>query len=127
MLPRTLAIAAVLAFGSAAFAQSPPTGSPKELVVYPAEVKLSGPRDEQRLVVLGVWADGRKFDLTRSATVTTSDAKIATADRGVVRPVGDGSTTLTVEANGAKASVPVTAEKTAADIPVSFSREIEPI
>ena len=28
---------------------------------------LYGPRDEQRLVVLGVWADGRKFDLSRAA------------------------------------------------------------
>ncbi len=126
MLPRTLAVAVVLAFGSAAFAQSPP-GSPQELVVYPAAVKLSGPRDEQRLVVLGVWADGRKADLTRTATVATANAKIATAEKGVIRPAGDGNTTLTVEATGVKASVPVTVEKAATDVPVSFAREIEPI
>ncbi|HSQ58443.1 MAG TPA: DUF1549 domain-containing protein [Gemmata sp.] len=126
MLTRTLAMAAILATGSSAAAQAP-AGAPKELVVYPASIKLSGPRDEQRLVVLGVWANGRKFDLTRTATISTASAKIATVDKGIVRPAGDGSTAITIEANGAKASVPVTVEKYAADIPVSFTREIEPI
>src|SRR5262245_634276 len=130
MLARTLAVAAVLAFGSAAGAQNPPAapaGAPKELVVHPAQVKLSGPRDEQRLVVLGVWADGRKFDLTRSVTTSSTDAKIATVEKTNVRPVADGSTTLTVEASGAKASVPVTVEKATVDEPVSFAREVVPI
>ncbi len=127
MLPRILAVAAVLALGSAAVAQNPPAGSPKELVVYPAAVKLSGPRDEQRLVILGVWADGRKFDLTRTATVTSANAKVATAEKVAIRTAGDGSTTLTVEAAGTKATVPVTVEKATADIPVSFAREIVPI
>src|SRR5688500_13954721 len=133
MLTRTLvAVVALCGLTSVTQAQSPatpapPSGAPKELVVYPAKLSLVGPRDEQRLVVLGVWADGRKFDLTRTATISSASAKIATAERGVVRPGGDGTTTLAVEANGAKATVPVTVEKFAVDIPVSFSREIEPI
>src|SRR5439155_20498670 len=58
----------------------------------------------------------------------SADPKTATADAaGVIRPVGDGSTTVTVEAVGVKASVPVTVEKAAADIPVGFTREIGPI
>jgi hypothetical protein len=133
MLTRTL-VAVVALCGLADFAQAqspatpaPPAGVPKELVVYPAKVKLVGPRDEQRLVVLGVWADGRKFDLTRTATVSTANAKVATVEKGTVRPGGDGNTTLAVEAAGARASVPVVVEKFAADIPVSFSREIQPI
>jgi hypothetical protein len=105
----------------------PPAGTPTKLVVYPKDVKLVGPRDEQRLIVLGVWADGRTWDFTRSVTVTSANTKIATAEKGVVRPVGDGSTALTVEVTGAKASVPVTVEKATADIPVSFTREVQPI
>ena len=126
MLTRTLAIVAVFGLSGSALAQAP-AGAPKELVVYPAQVKLSGPRDEQRVIVLGVWADGRKFDLTGAATLTTADAKVAVVEKGVIRPVADGSTALTVEANGAKATVPIVATQVAADVPVSFTREIQPI
>ncbi|MCE9563448.1 MAG: DUF1553 domain-containing protein [Planctomycetes bacterium] len=134
MLPRILsvAIALIAIAGKTPAADAPPTpkppaGAPKELVVYPTAVKLSGPRDEQRLIVLGVWADGRKFDLTRTARFTSGNAKVATADRGIVRAAGDGSTTIAIEADGAKASVTVVAEKAAADLPVSFANEIVPI
>jgi hypothetical protein len=113
--------------GAARLSAAPPAGSPKQLVVYPAQVRLSGPRDERRLVVLGVWADGRKRDLTRSATFGSSQAKIATVQGGIVRPVTDGSAILHVEAAGARAEVPVTVAKATADLPVSFNREIEPI
>src|SRR5262245_2220592 len=112
MLTRTLSVAVILAIGSTAFAQAP-TGAPKELVVYPAQVKLTGPRDEQRVIVLGVWTDGRKFDLTSAATVSSANAKVAVAEKGVIRPIADGNTTITVEAQGAKASVPVVATQVA--------------
>jgi hypothetical protein len=97
------------------------------LIVHPKEVKLSGPRDEQRLVVLGVWGDGRTFDLTREVATNSANTKIASAEKGVVRPVGDGTTALTVEARGAKVSVPVVVEKATADVPVSFAREVQPV
>src|SRR5438046_903910 len=77
----------------------PPAGSPTQLVVYPPTVALTGPRDGQRLIVLGVWPDGRKWDLTRDATFASSQPKTATVGKdGVVRPVGDGSGALTVRA-----------------------------
>lgn len=104
-----------------------PAGAPKELIVYPKQVKLTGPRDEQRLIVLGVWPDGRQRDLTRSATITSAGAKLAAVQNGIVRPVADGSTTLTIEANGARATVPVTVENAAADVPVGFATEVVPI
>ncbi len=104
-----------------------PGSPPQKLVVYPKDVKLVGPRDEQRLIVLGVWADGRMWDLTRTATVTSANPKIATAEKGVVRPVSDGTAALTVEASGATATVTVSVEKATADVPVSFAREVQPI
>src|SRR5688572_11889172 len=130
MLLRSLFAACVLGFGVSeirAAEPQPPAGAPQKLVVHPKEVKLVGPRDEQRLIVLGVWADGREWDLTRSATVASANVKVATTEKGVVRPVSDGSTALTVEANGARARVPVSVAKAAADIPVNFATEIEPI
>ncbi|MBY0456734.1 MAG: hypothetical protein K2V38_05320, partial [Gemmataceae bacterium] len=120
MLTRTLLALGVLSlFAADLRAAEPPAGAPKELLVYPKEINLSGPRAEQRVVVLGVWADGRRWDLTRDATFATANAKIATASASTVRPAGDGSTTLTVEAKGRTARVPVVVEKATADIPVS--------
>jgi hypothetical protein len=129
MPTRTLLAACALLFVAQVRAAepAPPSGAPQKLVVHPKDVKLVGPRDEQRLIVLGVWPDGRSWDLTRTATVTSANAKIATAEKGVVRPVADGSTTLTVDANGTKSTVPVSVEKSTADVPVSFAREVEPI
>ena len=130
MLARLLFAVCVLVFGltnTRAAEPQPPAGAPQKLVVYPKDVKLSGPRAEQRLSILGVWADGREWDLTSTATVTSSDAKIATAEKGVIRPSADGSARLRIEANGAETSVPVTIEKANADIPVNFATEVEPI
>jgi len=131
MMFRLLLTHAAVLLGGSGFGQSPPAASggpaPTELVVHPATIQLTGPRAEQRLIVLGVGADGRKYDLTRSATLTSGNGQIARVERGVVRPVGTGSTTLTVVANGVTATVPVRVEQATADLPVSFSREIEPI
>ncbi len=128
MLSRLLFASCVLGlFAADLRAVEPPTGAPKELLIHPKEMKLVGPRDEQRVIVLGVWADGRKWDLTRVAKLTSANPKIATADKSILRPVADGSTTLTIEANGAKATVNVSVEKSTADVPVSFANEVEPI
>ncbi|HEY1187260.1 MAG TPA: DUF1549 domain-containing protein, partial [Gemmata sp.] len=128
MLARLLCAVCVCAAGFADVrAADPPAGAPKELVVYPRDVKLIGPRAEQRVVVLGVWADGRTWDLTRVATFTSANPKIATAEKGTLRPVADGTTTLHIEANGAKVRVPVATAKVASDVPVSFAREVEPV
>src|SRR5689334_19886277 len=124
MFTRTLAVAAVLAMDGSALAQGT---APKQLVVYPSEVKLTGPRADQRVIVLGVGVDGRKFDLSRTATIASANTKVAVVEKGIVRPVADGATTLTIEAGGAKATIPVTVTNAAADVPVSFTREIEPI
>ena len=45
----------------------PPRRRSRSLVVYPAQITLDGPRDEQRLGVLGEYADGRTWDLSRDA------------------------------------------------------------
>ncbi|MBA4066464.1 MAG: hypothetical protein C0501_22685 [Isosphaera sp.] len=126
MPSRLLALAAVLSATGAPAADAPP-GTPKDVVVYPRSLTFTGPRDEQRLVVLGVWADGRTFDLTPTARFTTGDRDVASADKGTVRPVGDGNTTVTVDAAGGRTVVPVTVEKATADVPVSFTREVVPI
>jgi hypothetical protein len=129
MLDRTalVAIFVLLVFPLGLLAAEIPPGIPKELIVYPSSVKLIGAGDEQRLIVLGVWSDGRKWDLTSSAKFTPGNSKISTAEKGVVRSFADGSTSIAIEAAGAKTSITVVAKKFTADTPLSFSREVEPI
>ncbi|MBI3823105.1 MAG: DUF1553 domain-containing protein [Planctomycetes bacterium] len=105
-----------------------PTAALQKLSTYPAQIDFTGPRDEQRVGVVGEYADGRTWDLGRTAKLTSANPKIAEVGAdGIVRPVNDGQTTITVAANGKSESIPVKVKNAAKDIPVSFSREIVPI
>jgi hypothetical protein len=106
----------------------PPKVPLKALTIYPAAVTLDGPRDEQRLGVLGDYADGRQWDWSRQAKFSSSAPEVAVVDgTGVLRPVGDGQAIITVHAGGQNATLPVKVQKATADMPVSFSREIVPV
>src|SRR5262249_23122903 len=98
-----------------------------ELQIYPESMTLDGPRARQQLVVLGKEANGRVRDLTRVAKLTISDAKVAVANESVLTAVGDGKAMLTVAIDGVSKSIPVAVTKAKADVPVNFTREIEPI
>ena len=131
-----VALALLFAFPGVALAQpavktakaEPPSAALTKLTTHPAQIDLNGPRDEQRIGVVGDYADGRSWELTPAAKYTSANPKIAEVDaNGIVRPSGDGQTTITVEAGGKSQSIPVKVTKAAADIPVSFTREIVPI
>jgi hypothetical protein len=105
----------------------PPKAALKSLTVFPDKFSLDGPRDEQRLAVVGQYADGRHWDLTRQARFVSKASQVARVDAdGVVRPVGDGQTVVTVEAGGLQATAAVKVQRAGAEVPVSFSREIVP-
>lgn len=107
---------------------TPPAGSPRELQVYPPTISLTGPRDEQRIIVLGVWADGTKWDLTRTAKWAVRNGNIAAIGKdGIVRPGSDGKTVVTVTAGGKSSDIPVSVAGAKSDVPVSFATEVEPI
>src|SRR5262245_56793706 len=59
---------------------SPPTAALQKLMVFPGQVTLDGPRDEHRLVVLGEYADCRRWDLSRDAKFISSAAAVATVE-----------------------------------------------
>jgi hypothetical protein len=105
-----------------------PTAALRGLSVYPSHIALQGPRDEQRIGVLGEYADGRTWDLSRTAQVTSNDSKIAAVDvENIARPKGDGQALLTVHAGGQTRTIAVTVRGATADVPVGFAREIVPI
>ncbi len=107
---------------------TPPSSPLRALEVLPATIQLDGPRATQRVVVLGHYAEGRQWDLTRQAKYSSSDATIATVDAtGVVRASGDGKVNLAIEVGGQKATLPVTVRGASKDVPVDFTREVIPV
>ncbi len=119
--------AAVPGFAQEAKKPEAPAAALKSLTVHPAAIALDGPRDEQRIGVVGEYADGRAWDLSRAAKVTSSDPAVAVVDNGVVRPLKDGKTAVTVTAAGQSKTIPVQVKNAGLDLLVSFSREIVPI
>jgi hypothetical protein len=100
----------------------------KSLEVYPAEVKLFGPASVQRLVVVGVSADGTRRDVTTEARFEAGTPAIAQVDEsGQIRPAGDGSGEVIVRAGEAEARVPVEVAGSQEVRRVSFRNEIEPL
>ncbi len=104
-----------------------PTATITKLEVQPASFTLSSARAEQRLGVLATHADGRQWDHSRTAKITSTTPKVVTVANGIVRPVGDGTGSITVEVAGKSATVNVKVEGMKADQPVEFSRDIVPI
>ncbi len=96
-------------------------GEPK-LDVFPDKIILHGPRAQQQIGVL------KQRERTRSAVYSIANPRIASVDkRGIVRPLADGETTLTIEVEDDKATLPVVVKGTTADAPVNFTREVNPI
>src|ERR1700722_1657988 len=67
----------------------------------PATIRLVGPQASFTLLVHGKTAAGKLIDLTRSAHYHVKDKRIAQVGAtGLVRPVADGTTDVTVDASG---------------------------
>jgi hypothetical protein len=121
-------LAGVRALPAAEPPADPPRAALRTLTVFPASIDLDGPRAEQRIGVLGEYADGSRCDLSRDAKFASGAAKVATVDAaGVVRAASDGETTITIQAGGQSATVPVKVRRATAEVPTSFVREVVPL
>lgn len=88
--------------------------------VYPAEVQLTGVREQAQLLVTGYYVDGSIQDLTRVATITTANAEVAIVKGSVAYPQADGEGSLNVEFEGKTAPVKVVVANQQEPQPVSF-------
>jgi hypothetical protein len=124
----SLCLAVVLVGVPGLPAAEPTPAKPRQLIVYPTTIDLDGPRAEQRIGVLGEYADGRRTDVSRDAKFKCGSAKVATVDAsGIVRAAGDGESVVTVQAGGLSASVPVKTRHATAEVLVDFAREVVPV
>ncbi|MDR3634459.1 MAG: DUF1553 domain-containing protein [Isosphaeraceae bacterium] len=125
----TLAVGLSIVLGTSvrlSLAAEPP--GPVRLEVLPGRVQLTGPEASQRLVVLGVLADGTFRDVTGAAGFRSrAETKARVDERGVVRPVADGTAEIDVTVGTATAAVPVEVRGARADRRVSFRNEIVPV
>lgn len=96
-------------------------GTPQKIDVVPAKFKLESPQRQMHLVVSGYYADGKEQDLTRAATFTSSDVKVAKVENGIVKPVGNGHCEINVEVGGKNQKVPVDVSNQETREQVSFN------
>ena len=102
--------------------------SDKGIEVEPSKAILRGSDSLAQVAVTGRLADGKSVDLTASAKYASRDPRVATVDPdGLIRPVGDGSTTIEVSANGRTSTVEVVVSDFANSRPVHFVGEVVPI
>ncbi len=97
------------------------------LQASPARVVLSNPESSEQLLITDI-AGTRRLDRTRAAKYSSANPTIAKIDdRGIVTPVKDGKTMLTVVDGKAKLSVPVEVRGVTKPVPLNFEEEVIPI
>ena len=96
------------------------------LRVYPDRISLAGPGATQRYVVIATGADGIDRDVTRAASVTTSNGKAVGVDaaQGAVRGDSEGAAQIEARYQGRRAAADVLVGSSRADLSVSFSPDI---
>jgi hypothetical protein len=102
------------------------TPSPARLEIQPDRLDLSGPQDRQRLLVTAVYADGSRRDVTREASMTSAQPRVANVLRGECYPAAHGETEITATFAGRSATVPVTVATESGGEP-SFVNDVLPL
>ncbi|MBU6300501.1 MAG: DUF1549 domain-containing protein [Verrucomicrobia bacterium] len=103
------------------------TASITALEVSPSQIRIDGPTRYNQIVVTAVAADGRKFDVTRSARLKPAADLVRITPRGKALPVKDGTTTLQVAFGSASLDVPVTVSGAAQAFHPDWVRDVNPV
>jgi hypothetical protein len=91
--------------------------------VYPSKIRLESPRREIHPIVTGYTKDGSVRDLTRLAAIQSEDEKVAMVESRVIRPKGDGKTSIVITVDGQSCRMEVEVEHFEQAEPVSFRNE----
>src|SRR4051812_16300188 len=101
----------------------PPTPEIESLELQPTSLTLSDGRDGRQVLVWGVTKDGRKFDLSDTATFTPDSDTVIISEGRYVYPAQAGEASVTVSAEGKEIKLPV--KVTGAEHPpVRFGRDV---
>jgi len=98
------------------------------VAVLPSSVTLSSRESSQRLILQQQANNEATQQVADGITWSSDKPDVTTVDeRGVVRPVADGTATITANANGQSATVSVTVSGLAEPFAWSFRNHIEPV
>ncbi len=98
--------------------------SPTNLLVYPSEILLTDSQDRQQLAVTGTNEQNLPRDWTRHARLTSSNLQVAQVRDGVVYPIADGETDVTVEVGSNRQVIPVRVSNVATPRRIEFESEV---
>jgi hypothetical protein len=100
-------------------------GQPVSLLVQPAVITLSGPRDTQQLLVTGRYLDGSLRDLTPFCDFAIEGSEaVAIQAGGLVLPRSNGRAVVRITVGDRSARVPVTLKDFDRPVPVSFRHDL---
>ncbi len=102
--------------------------APASVEIWPVAVEFRHQRHLHSIQVFGNTPDGFSVDLRSEAKITSADPKVVTLDdKGLLRPVGNGETKVTVAVAGKTQTIAVKVRMPDAEPPMSFRHEVMPI
>lgn len=125
--PLTAATAMTPANGAAPKESLPPGAKIATLTIAPATVRLDGCYDATQLLVTVTLANGDRVDATRLATFALGSKIGEVSAGGLVGPLANGKTQLTVKVGSATAKVPVEVVNFDPKQKVDFIRDVNPV
>src|SRR5690349_21136905 len=97
------------------------------LTVTPAEVTFRSADDGMHVLVTGTTADGEKIDMSASAQFSPAEPVVKLGADGLLYPVRQGDTKVTVTAGGRQAQFTVHVGDLTKPPQISFIRDVEPV
>ena len=98
-----------------------------QITVSPVSILLDRPEASQQILVME-QAGSLRHDLSRTSEYVVADSKVIRVDAdGLVHPLSDGTTQLSIRRGSEQIVVPVTVTGFEHPAPVSFHYEIQPI
>ena len=95
--------------------------------VLPAEVSLTGPEAYRGLIVHETRGDELTRQLREGVKIEAADEKIVSVDKGVLRPVANGTTSVTVSVGDRRAEVQVRVSGMQTPHAWSFRNHVQPV
>jgi hypothetical protein len=106
---------------------SAPVLAADALALLPAECALTTPESTQTLLLQRTAGGELAQQVTEGITWSSSDPAVATAEGGVVHPVGDGTAVITASVGGATATMKVAVSGMQQPVAWDFRQHVEPI
>ena len=95
--------------------------------VSPTVAKLNGPWSYQQLLVTGILDTGDRVDVTRMSQFSLPDTAGQITPAGKLNASSDGMSAVVVQAGGHVLGIPIVAESTSAEKPISYVHDVMPV